>query len=72
MERNRYDRVAYRNLLGEMVKSGENYGTLAELCDVEEQTIGKKMRGEAPFTVLQADVICKHFNMPFEYLFSTN
>ena len=72
MERNRYDRVLFRNMLSEMVKRGENYGTLAKVCGIDEQTFGKKMRGDAPFTVVQADALCKHFEMSFEYLFATD
>lgn len=71
MERSRYDRVRYRNLLGEMAKSGDTYGSLAELCGIDDQTFGKKMRDDAPFTVFQVDVLCKHFRKPFEYLFAT-
>ena len=71
MERSRYDRVRYRNLLAEMAKRGESYGTLADLCDIDEQTFGKKMRNDAPFTVAQVDVLCRHYGCAFEYLFAT-
>lgn len=70
MERSRYDRVIYRNLLAEMVLRGENYETLSKLCQIDSQTFGKKMRGDAPFTIFQVDVLCRHFDEAFEYLFA--
>ena len=72
MERNRYDRVTYRNLLAEMIMKGENYESLAKVCKIDSQTFGKKMRGDAPFTVHQVDVLCRHFDKAFEYLFASN
>ena len=71
MERNRYDRVIYRNLLAEMVVKGDNYESLSKLCGIDGQTFGKKMRGSAPFTVAQVDVLCRYFGKQFEYLFAT-
>lgn len=71
MERNRYDRVIYRNLLAEMVVKNENYESLSKVCTIDAQTFGKKMRGDAPFTVFQVDVLCRYFDKPFEYLFAT-
>ena len=72
MERNRYDRVTYRNLLAEMIMKGENYESLAKVCKIDSQTFGKKMRGDAPFTIFQVDVLCRHFDKAFEYLFASN
>lgn len=71
MERNRYDRVIYRNLLAEMVVRSENYESLSRVCEIDAQTFGKKMRGDAPFTVFQVDKLCRYFNKPFEFLFAT-
>jgi hypothetical protein len=71
MERNRYDRVIYRNLLAEMVIRSENYESLSRVCEIDAQTFGKKMRGDAPFTVFQVDKLCRYFNKPFEFLFAT-
>ena len=71
MERTRYDRVIYRNLLGEMVVRSENYESLSQVCGIDAQTFGKKMRGDAPFTVFQVDVLCRYFGKPYEYLFAT-
>ena len=71
MERSRYDRVIYRNLLAEMVIRSENYESLSRVCEIDAQTFGKKMRGDAPFTVFQVDKLCRYFNKPFEFLFAT-
>lgn len=71
MERNRYDRVLYRKLLSEMILNGDTYESLANICDIDAQTFGKKMRGTAPFTVFQVDILCRHYGKPYEYLFST-
>lgn len=71
MERIRYDRVIYRNLLAEMVIRSENYDSLSRVCEIDAQTFGKKMRGDAPFTVFQVDKLCRYFNKPFEFLFAT-
>lgn len=71
MERIRYDRVIYRNLLAEMVVRSENYESLSRVCEIDAQTFGKKMRGDAPFTVFQVDKLCRYFNKPFEFLFAT-
>lgn len=71
MERSRYDRVVYRNLLAEMVLKGDTYESLSMLCKIDSQTFGKKMRGDAPFTIFQVDVLCRHFDKAFEYLFAS-
>lgn len=71
MERIRYDRVIYRNLLAEMVVRSENYESLSRVCEIDAQTFGKKMRGDAPFTVFQVDALCRYFGKPFEFLFAT-
>jgi len=71
MDRNRYDRVIYRNLLAEMIVRSENYDSLSRLCNIDAQTFGKKMRGDAPFTVYQVDILCRYFDKPFEFLFAT-
>lgn len=70
MERSRYDRVIYRNLLAEMVLMGDTYESLSMLCKIDSQTFGKKMRGDAPFTVFQVDLICRYYEKPFEFLFA--
>ena len=72
MERTRYDRVIYRNLLAEMVVKSENYDSLSQICGIDAQTFGKKMRGDAPFTIFQVDVLCRYFDKPFEFLFASN
>ena len=72
MERIRYDRVIYRNLLAEMVVRSENYESLSRVCEIDAKTFGKKMRGDAPFTVFQVDKLCRYFNKPFEFLFASN
>ena len=38
MERSRYDRVVYRNLLAEMVVKGDTYESLSMLCKILDKT----------------------------------
>lgn len=71
MRKKRFYDVLYRNIVIEMVVSGETYDDLAEVCGMYRQAFTRKMRGDTQFSVQQAHALCEHFNKSFEYLFQT-
>ena len=61
--------IMYPNLVAEMARRGDTYGTLAELLETSIAAIGRRINGTVEWTKSEIDILCEHYNQPYNYLF---
>jgi hypothetical protein len=61
--------VMYPNLVAEMAKRGETYGTLAELLQTSISAVGRRINGTVEWTKSEIDTLCDHYNKSYTDLF---
>jgi DNA-binding Xre family transcriptional regulator len=61
--------VKYPSLKGEMAKRGVKPGDLAELLEMSEDSVRRRLRGEVEFDLTEIVKIMKFFGCKFSELF---
>ena len=61
--------VMYPNLVAEMAKRGDTYGTLAELLKTSISAVGRRINGTVDWTKLEIDTLCDHYKKSYDDLF---
>ena len=61
--------IMYPNLVAEMARNGDTYGTLAELLDTSISAIGRKINGMVEWRKSEIDALCEHYKKPYDDLF---
>ena len=61
--------VKYPSLKGEMAKRGVKPGDLAELLEMSEESVRRRLRGEVEFDLTEIVKIMKFFGCKFSELF---
>lgn len=61
--------IRYSNLVAEMARRGDTYGTLAELLDTSISAIGRRINGTVEWTKSEIDILCDHYGKTYDDLF---
>jgi len=61
--------VMYPNLVAEMAKCGDTYGTLAELLGTSISAVGRRINGTVEWTKSEIDTLCDHYKKSYDDLF---
>lgn len=61
--------IKYPNLVAEMARRGDTYGTLAELLETSISAIGRRINGTVEWTKSEIDILCDHYAKPYDDLF---
>lgn len=62
-------KVLYPNLRAEMARRGDTLQDLKELLDLSEGAISRRLSGITGWSIEEANVLCKRYDVPFEILF---
>ena len=62
-------KIEYPNLRAEMAKQGMKQKQLAELLDVSQPTIWRKLSGKCDWKIGEIKLICNIFNKEYYQLF---
>ena len=63
------NKTKYPELVNQMTLRNERLRNLAELLNVNISQISRRLTGETKFTVDEAEILMKHYNLDFETLF---
>lgn len=61
--------IMYPNLVAEMARRGDTYGSLAELLETSISAVGRRINGTVEWTKSEIDILCAHYNKPYSDLF---
>ena len=61
--------VKFPNLVSEMAKNGETQRDLAELLNLQQSAISRRLTGITKWTIDEVELICKHYNKDYNELF---
>lgn len=62
-------KIKYGGLKGEMAKNGDTNKTLADLLEISESSISRRLSGEIDWSIGEIDIICKHYDKDYYQLF---
>jgi hypothetical protein len=62
-------KIMYPNLVAEMARRGDTYGTLAVLLKTSIPAVGRRINDEVEWTKSEIDILCDHYKKPYDYLF---
>lgn len=61
--------VKYPNLAAEMARNGENQKTIADLLNLTQATISRKLAGLVDWSIGEVEVVCEHYGKDYYQLF---
>ena len=61
--------IKYPNLEVEMSRNGDTQKKLADLLNITQQTVSKKLAGKVDWTIGEIEIICEHYNKDYYQLF---
>jgi len=61
--------IKYPNLEVEMSRNGDTQKKLADLLNITQQTVSKKLAGKVDWTIGEVEIICEHYNKNYYELF---
>jgi len=61
--------IKYPNLEVEMSRNGDTQKKLADLLNITQQTVSKKLAGKVDWTIGEIEIICEHYNKNYYELF---
>lgn len=61
--------VKYPNLVAEMARNGENQKTIADLLNLTQATISRKLAGLVDWSIGEVEVVCEHYGKDYYQLF---
>ena len=61
--------IMYPNLIAEMAKRGDTYGTLAEILKTSISAVGRRINGTVEWSKSEIDTLCEHYKKPYSDLF---
>lgn len=61
--------VKFPELKAEMVKHGENQKMIADLLNITQATLSRKLNGKNEWSFGEIDTLCEHFKKDYYTLF---
>ena len=61
--------IKYPNLEVEMSRNGDTQKKLADLLNITQQTVSKKLAGKVDWTIGEIEIICEHYSKDYYQLF---
>ncbi len=62
-------KVYYPNLRAEIARHGDTLEILAKVLDISVPSLSRRLSGDTGWSIEEADILCKRYNVPFEILF---
>ena len=63
------EKIKYKILYDKMRERGERYEDIAVLTGLSTFSVRKKFEGITNWTIHEIDILCKHYETPYEELF---
>lgn len=61
--------IKYPNLLAEMAKNKDTQKTLAQIINLSQGSISRKLAGEVEWKLEEVNLICEYYKKTYEELF---
>ena len=70
MAENKEKMVFYPNLRAEMARHGDTLDDIGKLLDMGVSSVGRRLSAETEWSISEINILCKHYEMPYEVLFA--